>query len=209
MIKFDVLAAAAMLILATCGCSRGPGRIATPDVDADDAASQAIELYDKNTDARLDSTELVACPSLNAALPAYDGDKDGVLAEAEIAAGIGSWAATGAGAIPLPFLVMLDGKPLAGAQLKLTPAPFLGDAVKPALGESDATGGGTFTMAPEDRPANVPKSLPVMQPGLYTVEITHPVTKVPAKYNAESTLGLEAAAAGQSPSGVVWDLKSK
>lgn len=200
---------AAALTLVAYGCSQGPGRIATPDVDADDAASQAIELYDKNADARLDATELAACPSLSAALPIYDGDQDGALAEAEIAAGIGSWAAARVGAIPLPFRVMLDGRPLAGAKLKLTPAPFLGEAIKPAIGESDATGGGTFTMAPEDRPANVPKNLPVMQPGLYTVEITHPTTKVPAKYNAESTLGLEAAAAGQSPSGVVWELKSK
>ena len=209
MIKFEFLVASAALVLSACGCSGGPGRIATPDVDADDAASQAIELYDKNADARLDASELAACPSLNAALPMYDADKDGSLAEAEIAAGIGSWAASGAGAIPLPFRVTLDGKPLAGAQLKLTPAPFLGDAVKPALGEADAAGGGTFTMAPEDRPANVPKSLPVMQPGLYRVEITHPTVQVPAKYNVETTLGVESAMASQNPAGVNWALTTK
>jgi hypothetical protein len=208
-IKFRIIAAGVALVLAACGCNGGPGRIATPDVDAATAAAQAIELFDKNADARLDANELAACQSLNAALPTYDGDKDGALTEAEIAAGIGRWAAAGLGAIPLPFQVTLDGKPLAGAQLKLTPAPFLGDAVKPALGESDATGGGTFTMAPEDRPANVPASLPVMQPGLYRVEITHPTVRIPAKYNAESTLGVESAAASQNPAGVSWALTTK
>jgi hypothetical protein len=49
----------------------------------------------------------------------------------------------------------------------------------------------------------------VIQPGLYRVEITHPTVNVPAKYNSESTLGIEAAIAGQNPAGVTWSLTSK
>jgi hypothetical protein len=93
--------------------------------------------------------------------------------------------------------------------VKLTPAPYLGDAVKPAQGVTDASGTGVFNMAAEDRPANAPKNLAVMQPGLYRVEITHPTIEVPAKFNTKSTLGLEAARAGQNPAGVTWSLSSK
>jgi len=55
----------------------------------------------------------------------------------------------------------------------------------------------------------VPQNLPVIQPGLYLVEITHPSIAIPAEYNTASTLGLEAGVAGQNPSGVTWELQSK
>jgi hypothetical protein len=103
----------------------------------------------------------------------------------------------------------LDGRPLEGAEIKLVPAPFLGDAVKPARGVSEPGGVGVLNMAPEDRPENAPKNVAIIQPGLYNVEITHPTVSVPAKYNTQSTLGLEASIAGQNPAGVTWSLTSK
>jgi hypothetical protein len=200
---------AASLAFVVMGCSGRPGRVSTPNVDPDGAAELAIQEYDRNADGQLDENELAACPSLLDAQPVYDTDKNGSLSQAEIATGIGSWEKRGIGAVQLEFTVRLDGRPLSDAEVKLVPAPFLGDAVNPATGFADAGGSGSLNMADEDRPANAPKNLAVIQPGLYNVEITHPTRKVPAKYNSNTTLGLEAAIAGQNPAGVTWSLTSK
>ena len=78
-----------------------------------------------------------------------------------------------------------------------------------AAGTADGSGGGSVEVAAENRPSNFPQNLPVMQPGLYLVEITHPTVAIPTVYNSASTLGLEAGIAGQNPSGVTWELQSK
>jgi hypothetical protein len=191
------------------GCSGRPGRVSTPDVDPDEAAALAVQEYDRNADGQLDESELQKCPSLLDARPVYDADKNGLLSPQEIAAGIESWEKRGIGAVQLEFNIRLDGRPLSDAEVKLIPAAFLGDAVKPATGIADAGGYGSFNMAAEDRPANAPKNLAVIQPGLYNVEITHPTVNIPAKYNSSTTLGLEASIAGQNPAGVTWSLTSK
>lgn len=190
------------------GCSGAPGRIATPSVDGEEAAQAALELYDRDADAILNSEELQASPPLLDALATYDTNRDGSLAHDELVAGIDSWQRRGIGAMALPFTVRLDGRPLQGAEVKLTPVPFLGDAIAAAAGVADETGSGSLQIS-GDRPPNVPQNLPVVQPGLYLVEITHPTIVLPEAYNKASTLGLEAGIAGQNPSGVVWELSSK
>jgi hypothetical protein len=190
------------------GCSGRPSRVAAPTVNAADAAQSAMELYDRNTDGILDSEELLASPPLVNAMSAYDTDHNGALSKAELVSGIESWSRRGVGATAVPFSVRLDGKPLKGAEIKLTPAPFLNGAVAPAAGTSDESGAGSLQIT-GDRPANVPANLPLIQPGLYLVEITHPTISIPDAYNKASTLGLEAGVAGQNPAGVVWELSSK
>jgi len=209
--NFTFLRAIALwsIMALTLGCSGRPSRVATPDVDPDEVAELAFEEYDRNSDSQLDGNELKACPALVDAMTMYDIDRNGSLTRAELVAGVRSWEERGVGGIPLSFSVRLDGRPLDGAQVKLIPLPILGDAVKPAIGITDATGAGVFNMAAEDRPSNIPKNLPVVQPGLYRVEITHSTIKVPSKFNADSTLGLEAGIAGQNPAGVAWSLSSK
>lgn len=202
-IPLNILALALLL-----GCSGRPGRIATPSVDADDAAQEAVKLYDLNRDGQIDESELAASPPLLNALPAYDANKDGSLSQAELVAGMQSWSQRGIGAMSLPFVVRLDGRPLQGAQVKLTPAPFLAGAVQAAAGTTDALGAGSLEIPAAERPAGFPKNLPVMQPGLYLVEITHPTASIPPAYNSATTLGLEAGVAGQNPAGVVWELRS-
>lgn len=191
------------------GCSGAPGRVPTPTVDAEDAAQQAIGLYDGDNDGQLNAEELKASPPLVDAAAAYDTSKDGTLSQTELVAGIESWERRGVGATVLPFTLRLDGRPLEGAEVKLVPAPFLSNALSPAGGVSDQTGSGSLEIDAENLPANVPKNLPVIQPGLYLVEITHPTIAIPEAYNKSSTLGLEAGIAGQNPSGVVWELSSK
>jgi hypothetical protein len=198
--------AAALLLIA--GCSGRPGAIRPPDVDAEGAAAQAIELFDKSGDGQLGQQEWSASPALSAVSKAYDANGDGNLTGDEIVTGLNGWQQSGVGARVVPFRVTLDGQRLIGAVVKLTPAPFLGDAIKGASGETGASGAGQLSMAAEDRPRNAP-DIALMQPGLFHVEITHASKKIPAKYNTQTTLGIEITGANPGPEGAVWSLTSK
>jgi hypothetical protein len=193
----------ASLALLTCGgCSRGPGRIKPPSVNPASAAQAAFEQLDKNQDGQINDEELKSAPGLAAAKVAYDADQNGMLAKDEVESGIRRWAEGNSGAIAVPYIVQMDGRPLPNAQVKAIPEPFLGDALKPATGIN-----GYLAVAPEDRPPNAPK-LPMMIPGLYRIEITDPLMKIPAKYNSQTTLGLEVSSAMPLDQAVVWALKS-
>lgn len=197
-----------VILFVVAGCNRGPGTISPPDVDASSAAAQAVELYDRNADGQLSKDEWSASPALVAVAASYDKSGDGTLSDDEIIAGIAAWEQSGVGARTVPFVVRWNGRPLAGATVRLAPAPFLEDAVKAASGETGASGGGQLSLASEDRPRNAPK-IPLMQPGLYHVEITHPSTKIPAKYNTQTTLGIEITSGNPGPEGAVWSLSAK
>jgi hypothetical protein len=190
-------------VVALAGCSGRPGRVRPPDVDADDAAAAAMQQLDKDGNGQLSDAELKAAPGLAAAKDHYDSDHSGALSPEEIAAGIRRWSEGQVGAAAVAYMVQLDGRPLPGAQVKAVPEPFLGDALKPATGID-----GYLAVAPEDRPANAPK-LPLIMPGLYRIEITHPAASIPAKYNSQTTLGLEVSADLRLDQAILWQLKSR
>jgi hypothetical protein len=192
----------AAFVLAS-GCSNGPSRIRPPDVDAASAADLAFQQLDKNQDAELNEEELKSSPGLAAAKTAYDADQNGTLANSEVVAGIRRWSEGQSGAVAVPYSVQLDGRALPDAQVKAIPEPFLGDAVKPAAGAE-----GYLAVAPEDRPPNAP-NLPLMLPGLYRIEITHPSIAIPAKYNSQTVLGLEVSSAMRSDQAIVWAITRK
>jgi hypothetical protein len=198
------LAAALFAIAATIGCNSRPGRISPPSVDADSAASEAMKLLDKNSDGKLDGGELAASPGLASAKERYDADHGGSLDEAEIAAGIRRWSEGKLGAASVPYVIQWNGAPLTGAEVKLIPEPFLGDAVKGAVGV-ERRGSAFLSVKPEDRPSGAPNA-PIVQPGLYRVEITHPSVQIPAKYNTSTTLGVEIAQDTLSTGGITWSL---
>jgi hypothetical protein len=195
----------AMLLLA--GCSGRPGRLSPPKVSADAAADEALETFDQNQDGSLAEDELAKCPGLAHVFSDYDSNGDKQLSGEEIAAGIRVWAEGKMGMTSWPFQVRFNGRPLEGAQVKLIPEPFLGDAIKPASGEAGRGGHGSLGIALEELPSNAPKR-PLIQPGIYRVEITHPSTQIPAQYNTESTIGLEVAAHTLNPGGFIWNLTS-
>jgi hypothetical protein len=61
-----------------------------------------------------------------------------------------------------------------------------------ASGITDSSGLAAPRLAPEDMPKNFPNArIPVMRPGLYLVEVTHPQLKIPPQYNTQTTLGKE------------------
>jgi hypothetical protein len=189
--------------LSTIGCSGRPGRVEAPEVDADAAADAAMSEFDKNTDGQLSADELKAAPGLAAAVPNYDADKNGSLSRDEVAAGIRTFSEGQVGAAGMSYVVQLDGRPVPNAQVKAIPEPFLGEVLKPATGVD-----GYLAVAKEDRPPNSP-NLPLIMPGLYRIEITHPSLSIPARYNEQSELGLEVSSNTISNSAQLWDLKSR
>lgn len=195
-------------IVIVAGCSSRPSALLPPKVNANSAASAAVEQFDRNGDGQLAKDEWTASPELAAVAEKYDTNKDGILTSAEIAAGIGAWQNSGMGMRSVPFSVRLNGQALSGAQVRLVPAAFLGGNVKEAIGETSQGGAGQMDLRPEDKPSNAPK-MALMQPGLYRVEITHPTAKIPAKYNTATTLGIEITSSNPDPKGVVWSLDTK
>lgn len=176
------------------GCSQGPTPIDKPAYNASGAGSKAMELYDKDGDGKVAGAELDQAPTLKAALKTLDTDGDKAVSADEIAARVKSWQANPAALTGVKANVTLDGQPLAGAEVTFEPDPCLGDAIK--LGRGTTTMYGDVNLAiPEDqRPsANYPGG---MQLGLYVVRVSKVVNgkeTIPARYNAQSTLGQQVA----------------
>lgn len=172
------------------GCNRGPAAVHLPDVDPVAASQQAIEMYDKNGDGQLSTTELASCPGILAHLAVYDTDKNGSVSREEIEEQIVRLRASRTGLTSLRIRVRLNGKPLKGAKVKLVPEAYLGEEVKTAWGTTNARGSATMDVRDEDLPLGEAGLIGVHY-GTYKVEVTHPNASIPAKYNTQTTLGYE------------------
>jgi hypothetical protein len=160
-----------------------------PDIDADDAAAEALELYDKDGDGAIDGAELDAVPGIQAAMETIDADKDGRATEEEIVARIERWREYNAGVMAVNCAFTLDGRPLDGAEVTFEPESFLGDEIKSGVGQT-ASGSVAPSIPKEERPsADMP---PGLQMGLYRIRVSkmaNGVETIPAKYNSATTLG--------------------
>jgi hypothetical protein len=186
---FSLLNLACATVLLLTGCNSGPSRIKPPSIDADDAAAEAMELYDKDGDGSIAGAELDAVPGIKAAMETIDADKDGKATEDEIVQRIEAWQATNIGVMAVSAAFTLDGRPLAGAKITFEPESFLGDQIKPGFG--DCTSGAAMITIPKDQRPQ--KDMPPgVQLGLYRVKVSKRVNgqeTIPAKYNTETTLG--------------------
>lgn len=182
-------ACAAVLI---AGCSRGPARVKQPSIDPTAASARALEAYDANRDGIIAGGELEASPSLKASLTRFDANQDGGISAAEIAERINAWKAMKTGLASVRCQVTLDGKPLSGAALDFVPEAFLGEHIKPARGTVNQFGDAAPTVSDADKPD--PKLPGGVHFGLFTVKVSKPSggkEVIPARYNVQSTLGLE------------------
>jgi hypothetical protein len=177
-------------LLAVVGCSRGPAAVNVPDVDPGQAAILAIELYDKDHDGELTQSELTDCPGILGHLLVYDLDKNGSVSQDEIEKQITELRSSRVGLTMLNLRLLLDGRPLKGAKVKLVPEAYLGDEVKEAWGTSNARGIATMDIKDSDLPESDHGLLGVHY-GTYKIEVTHPDKPIPAKYNTQTTLGYE------------------
>lgn len=174
--------------LAVAGCQRGPSRVDVPDFDPQANAEQAIELADQDGDGVLSSDELQSMPGVLAAIESIDTDGSGSIDQSELADRIASYVEDETGIMSLTCIVHYNGAPLSGAEVQFTPEPFLEDALKPAVSKTRKGGAGPVKLADG--------SLPGIAPGLYRVSISKMQggqEMLPAKYNAETELGFEAA----------------
>lgn len=168
------------------GCNDGATRVLPEAIDAN-AAQNAVEMLDLNKDGLIDSEELANSPGLRAAMSRVDTNGDEKLSAAEIGARILSWQKSKVGRLALPCRFTQAGQPLAQASVSLIPEPFLGDKLKPVSVVTDSQGMVVFSSA-----ANLkdPQGVSV---GFYRVEVRKQDGSVPAKFNVQTTLGIEVA----------------
>jgi hypothetical protein len=195
-----VSALALVAALVGCGSDRVPG---PPPVSPPSATGQALAAYDANKDGALDAKELEHSPGLKALTAALGKGPGGRLTADELTQQLQSLRDGGAGLTRAACQVRLDGRPLAGATVRYVPEAFLGPGFKPATGTTDAAG--FATLVTEGGPEGV-------TPGLYRVEVSktddHGRETVPARYNAQTTLGCQVGVQARGAgSDVVFQLK--
>ncbi len=182
-----ILLAGLVLLAAGCRGGAGGGAMVPPVYSADSAAAAAMAEYDADKDGALDAKELEHCPALKEALKrGLDKNKDGKVTADELVERLRMFQEDGIGSAFVQ--VTLDGKPLAGATVTFTPEKFLGPSFKPATGTTGPEG---TTMLQVDGQAAVAY-------GFYRVEISKNAggkETLPAKYNAQTTLGKDFASA--------------
>jgi len=198
---------AAWIMALVAGCSSKPAGISIPGVNAADAAAKALELYDANKDGSLGPDEIEKCPPLKAALGSFDENGDGNIAASEIETRLGSLCGPTSAFITFSCAVSANGQPLEGAQVTLRPVDFIGDELPTAKGVTDAGGTARPTVGAELLPPQLANESLVF-PGLYSVEITHPQTTIPAEYNSATTLGCEVDAGAHAVTSARFDIKA-
>lgn len=198
--------AAFACVLSLCvsgGCSGA--RIKAPKFSPAEAARQALAEYDANKDGGLDAEELAKCPGLLAAQDQIAKDANGRLTESTIAARLKAHQASEHVVKLFPCKVLLDEEPLADATITLLPEQFLGPTFKVAVGVTSREG--DAVVSTEEVKA---KGFSGVYCGLYRVQITCPDAagkdRLPAKYNTETTLGLEVAPDAEPGKGFVFRL---
>lgn len=169
------------------GCSTQVG--SAPRLDAAAAADKAMAEYDQNQDGVLDAKELERCPALRQSLKLLDKNGDGRISAEEIAERLRGYAAAAGNRFSFPCQVTLDSKPLAGAVVTAVPEKFLGTSYRQATGTTDE--GGMVYFQEDGQPE---AGLPC---GFYRLEVSRKSAQgqetLPARYNSQTTLGLEIA----------------
>jgi hypothetical protein len=179
--------------LAVFGCGSGPARIEAIAVDPGDLGQAILQAHDADGNGALSTEELQALPPLSLAQKQYDTDANGELSLAELVARLEKvFDPNMGGVLPVRCRVTRNGAPLADAEVHFVPPKVLAEVLPPATGFSESDGIVAPGLAPEDVPESFPnKRVPVMRPGIYLVQVTHPQLKIPPQYNTQTTLGKE------------------
>jgi hypothetical protein len=182
------LPAAILAMIFSGGCGAKKGKSYAPELDAAAVAKAAMAQYDTNKDGKISGAELDKAASLKSNLEKIDLDGDKAITADEITARIRLWQTDKwlRCRSMINCTVYRNNKPLANAEVKLAPEKFLGDKLKAAKGTTTFNGGVTLSI-----PDLAPGDPPGVDPGFYRVEITKSGEKIPAKYNTDTTLGLD------------------
>lgn len=196
-----VVAAWPALIVAAGGCSGRPARLTPPSISPAGIAASLIKPADADGDGVLAGDELSQAPILASLLPQFDADGDGRLARTELESWLQAVRDSRVAVTSFTAIVRHRGRPVTGATLTIDPLPPFTEAIQAAEGQTDDRGRAS--------PAIPGAAYPGVNCGIYAVRIEGAGSDgepLPAKYNAETTLGL-AVGAGLPPDGAaVFDL---
>jgi hypothetical protein len=181
--------ASSVVLFAGCS-SQGVSRVGKPSVDPVAATGAVMEALDGNGDGSLDATELAKCPPLAQSIASYDTSKDGKIAAEELTARWSQLVGSTSAFTTATCSVVQAGRPLAGAMVKLRPIVGLAESLSLAEGTTDDRGVAQPGVPADQLPANLANT-PLIFPGLYHVEITHPQEQIPARYNTATELSWE------------------
>ncbi|MGL6096212.1 MAG: hypothetical protein ACRC7O_10505 [Fimbriiglobus sp.] len=203
---FSKITIGLVIAASIAGCIDSPSRIDLPNYDAA-AGRAAIAAYDTNKDGRISGDELRQSPELLSALAQVDSNKDQAITAEEIDGRVRQWRDSQVGRMPVACKVVLNGTPLADAQVVFDPVPFLGPAVKPASGTTGIDGTAVMSLAE----ANLDDpNYPGVSCGWYTIRVTSKIHTIPDNFNTNSTLGCEVASdAVWASKGLQVSLKTK
>lgn len=196
--------AAVMVLLATAGCSGSPPPPKRADLAPADVARRAIEQYDANHDGKIDAAEIEKSPALAAMAAAMNSQPDGTLSEDQIAQRAAQWLKEPCARVSHMAVIDLDGQPLQGATVTFEPEECMGPAYHASTAVTDQAG---QCFPPGDDP-----TYPGLSPGLYRIRVSKLVDgreTVPARYNAQTELGVEATAASRHGAFLPLHLQSR
>ncbi len=181
MARLHWAAALTGLLAAAGGCSHSPGRIETPEWDPAGFSSAALAAWDVDGDQALDAGELSQAPGLAAGAKAIDQDGDRKLTAAELAGRFQKFQQSKIGLASRQLVVTYRGRPVAHAEVRLEPEPFLAGVIEPARGTTDAAG--------HVNPDAGVAGLPGLRCGYYRVHVA--AANLPEKFNGAAAAGAE------------------
>lgn len=185
--KFIRAGVGGIWLVAFVGCLSSPTPPEMPSFDPAGSASAALEQYDANKDGKLDAKEMEKSAALAGAAAELDTSGDKSLDLAELTARLDSFAEGGVARKMFSAQLMMDGVPLADAEVKFVPEQFMLGAIAEGVGKSDAGGMVTITVPGVDPPG--------IAVGFYRIEVSKKDASgketLPAKFNTETTLGME------------------
>ncbi|MDZ4784394.1 MAG: hypothetical protein SGJ19_29465 [Planctomycetia bacterium] len=179
--------ASALCLLTLAGCLGTPPAPPMPSYDPAGSSAKAFELYDANKDGKINGKELEKSASLTFALDELDINGDKAIDNAELTGRLQTYVDMGVARKLFTAQLVLDDAPLGEAEVKLIPEEFMLGAVTEGIGVSDAVGM-VVVSAPDVDP-------PGLGVGFYRVQVSKKDAAgkemVPAKFNADTTLGIE------------------
>jgi hypothetical protein len=180
--------------LGLSGCSSvstNPAEAPAPKYDPDAVTKAALSAFDKDNSGSLEPGETSACPALQQAFAAIDGNRDRKLSAEELRKRVEAYAAVDSGTVSVGCIVTLDGAALEGATVTFVPEACMGEAVKPATAKTNVVGHcDQFTI--DGKPHRGPA------PGLYKIQVTKDGVAIPARFNTQTVLGREVYPDGRS-----------
>jgi hypothetical protein len=196
------LVAAGVVVTAAGGCgSSAPKRLVPPALDPQAVTAAVMTAADADGNGTLDRQELARMPGLASGLGLLDADSSGSLSAAEITAWLDAIKASRVAITSLALQVTQKGKPLADVTVKLVPEACMGKETKAAEGRTDASGSAMVSIPGSPYPG--------VNCGIYRAEITGTGSDgkpLPARYNADTILGVAVGGLLPENGTVVFDL---